>query len=493
MINAVISLCFFCLPCFLQKIILLQQLKTKLLLLNAVLLLSVAAAQTEKTNEIQRFSKALQFETISDYDSTIFNPVVYKNFITYLQQAFPLTHQKLEFKIINEYSLVYYWKGTDIKKAPILFLAHYDVVPAEASTLNQWTHPPFSGYIDNEWIWGRGAIDNKFQVMSLLETTEKLLKENFTPRQDIYFAFGHDEEIGGEQGASKIAEYLKTKNLEFDLVLDEGGIMVKDIFPGITKTIAFISTAEKGDMNIEMAVFAKGGHSSVPPKETAIDILSKAIIKLNKHPMPPRLQEPTIEMLNILAPHFDGKTRFAIKHRRLFRKKILKKLNDNTGTNALIRTVISTTMLHGGSKENSLPTFAAANLNIRIPQADTIESVMQYIHKITDDPRIQLTLKRLCHNPSPITPSNGRAWQVLSNTIKENWPDMIISPLVVPGTTDSRHYSSLSKNIFRFIPVTVNNESKEQIHGINERISLNEYRKAILFYTELIKKIGTEF
>jgi len=464
-----------------------------LLLLKAVLLLTVAAAQTEKVSEIQRLSKALQFETVSDYDSTTFDPVAYKNFIYYLQQVFPLTHQKLEFRIINDYSLLYYWKGTDSKKAPILFLAHYDVVPAEAGTLKQWVHPPFSGYIDNEWIWGRGAVDDKFQVMSLLETTENLLKENFSPYQDIYFAFGHDEEIGGEQGAQKIAEYLKTKNLEFDLVLDEGGVMIKDVFPGITKTIAFISTAEKGDMNIEMSVNEKGGHSSVPPKETAIDILSKAIIKLNKNPMPARLQEPTIEMFSILAPHFDGKTRFAIRHRRLFRKKILKQLSDNPGTNALIRTVMSTTMLRGGAKENSLPTFAAVNLNIRILQGDSIESVMRYIHQITNDSRIQLTLRRFYHNPSSITPSNGKGWQVLSNTIKENWPGIVISPLVTPGTTDSRHYSSLSKNIFRFIPVTVTNESKEQIHGINERISIIEYRKAIRFYTELIKKINTEF
>ena len=209
--------------------------------------------------------------------------------------------------------------------------------------------------------------------------------------------------------------------------------------------------------------------------------------------MPARLQEPTIEMFDILAPHFDGKTRFAIRHRRLFRKKILKQLSDNPGTNALIRTVMSTTMLRGGAKENSLPTFAAVNLNIRILQGDSIESVMQYIHKITNDSRIQLTLRRLYHNPSSITPSNGKGWQVLSNTIKETWPGIVITPLVTPGTTDSRHYSSLSKNIFRFIPVTVNNESKEQIHGINERISIIEYRKAIRFYTELIKKINTEF
>jgi carboxypeptidase PM20D1 len=471
----------------------LLQLKINLLFLNAVLFLSTATAQTATSGEVQRLSKALQFETISDYDSTSFDPSVYKNFIKYLQQVFPLTHQKLEWKIINQFSLVCYWKGSDIKKGPVLFLAHYDVVPAETSTLNKWTHPPFSGYIDNEWIWGRGAVDDKSQVMSLLETAEKLLKENFIPSPDIYFAFGHDEEIGGEQGALKIAEYFKTKKLEFEMVLDEGGVMVKDVFPGITKTIALIATAEKGDMNIEMAVFHKGGHSSVPPKETAIDILSKAILNLNKHPMPARLQEPTIEMFDALGPHFDGTTKFALKHRRFFKKKILKKLTANEGTNALIRTVISTTMLRGGMKENSLPTFAAVNLNVRILQGDSIESVMEYIQKITNDTSIQLTLKKPYHNPSPITPSNGKVWDVLSATIKENWPDVVIAPLVAPGTTDSRHYSSLSKNVFRFIPVTVNNESKEQIHGINERISINEYRKAIIFYTQLIKKINAGF
>lgn len=464
-----------------------------LFLLKAVLFTSLIAAQTEKTTEIQRLSKALQFETVSGYDSTAFDPLAYKNFIAYLQQAFPLVHQKLEFRIINVYSLVYYWKGVDNKKAPLLFLGHYDVVPAETSTLNKWAHPPFSGYIDNEWIWGRGAVDDKFQVMSLLEAAENLLKENFIPGQDIYFGFGHDEEIGGEQGAFKIAAYFKEKDLEFEMVLDEGGVMIKDIFPGITKTIAFISTAEKGDMNIEMAVFQKGGHSSVPPKETAIDILSKAIIKLNKHPMPARLQGPTIEMLKVLGPYFDGTKGFALRHHRLFKKKILKQLSKNQGTNALIRTVMSTTMLRGGAKENSLPTFAAVNLNVRILQGDTIESVMEHILKITNDTSIQLTLKKPYHNPSPITPSNGKGWQILSDVITETWPDVIISPLVAPGTTDSRHYSSLSKNIFRFIPVTLNNESKEQIHGINERIGIEEYRKSITFYTALIKKSNARF
>lgn len=468
----------------------LQQLKTILLLFNTVILTFVVSAQTEKTTEIQRLSKAIQFETVSGYDSTSFDPHVYKNFIAYLQQVFPLAHQKLELKIINQYSLVYYWKGSDGKRPPLLFLGHYDVVPAETSTLNKWIHPPFSGYIDNEWIWGRGAVDDKFQVMALIETAEKLLRENFIPAQDIYFGFGHDEEIGGEQGALKIAEYFTMKNLEFEMILDEGGIMVKDIFPGITKTIALIATAEKGDMNIEMAVYQKGGHSSVPPKETAIDILAKAITKLNKHPMPARLQQPTIEMLTNLAPYFDGKTRFALKHRRLFRKKILKKLSGNNGTNALIRTIISPTMLRGGVKENSLPTFAAVNLNVRILQGDSIESVMEYVHKITNDTSIQLILKKPYHDPSPITASNGKVWDALSATIKENWPDVIITPIVAPGTTDSRHYASLSKNVFRFIPVTMDNESKEQIHGINERIGIDEYRRSIKFYSDLIKNMN---
>jgi carboxypeptidase PM20D1 len=465
------------------------QAKIILFFLPAIIFIHPSAAQTPP--ELQRLSKAIQIQTISGTDSATFNPEHFKNFISFLQENFPLTHQRLEWKTINDYSLVYHWKGSGLSGKPVLLLAHYDVVPAEEKSLSKWQNPPFSGHIDSLFIWGRGTLDDKSSVMAMLESTENLLKENFLPSQTIYFAFGHDEEIGGYNGAKKIAEYFQ--NLEFQMVLDEGGMMAKDLFPGMKKTIAFISTAEKGDLNVELSVHEKGGHSAAPPKETAIEIIAKALIKINEHPMKARLQSPTDEMLKTLAPHLDAKTRFALRNRWLFKKKILKKLSDNYGTNSIIRTVMSPTMINGGIKENSLPAYVAANINIRALQGDSIGTVLQHLKNTIKDERVMISVKEPYHYASAITPTDSKEYSLISKTILQIYPDVVVAPLLAPGTTDSRKYASLSKNILRFIPVTLDNESKEQMHGINERISLKEYMQAIRFYTELIKNINKEY
>ena len=325
--------------------------------------------------------------------------------------------------------------------------------------------------------------------MALLETVEKLLATNFVPSQSIYFAFGHDEEIGGREGAAKTADYFKTKEIQFEYIMDEGGAILQDVLPGLKKKMAFIATAEKGDMNIALSVQDIGGHSSVPAKETAIDILAKAIVKINKAPMPARLQSPTVQMLEIMAPYLDGKSKFAVKHKWLFRKRILKELSKNYGTNALIRTIMTPTVISGGLKENSLPAFATVNINVRILQGDSVGSVVAHISKVINDDRIQLEVKASYTNASSITPASGSIWKTLHKTINSIYPGIVIAPLVLPGTTDSRHFENLTKNIFRFIPLTITKENKEQVHGINEKIGIEEYLQAIRFYSLLIKNM----
>ena len=469
-----------------------NQLKNIIFLLGIIFSSSLSVAQTNGNipEEAKRLSKALQINTISSYDSADFNPAAYLDFIGLLENSFPLLHQRLERTLINNYSLVYYWKGTNPTLLPVLFIAHYDVVPIEEQSLTKWEQAPFSGHIDDQYIWGRGANDDKFHLMALLETVEKLLATNFVPSQSIYLAFGHDEEIGGQEGAAKTADYFKDKKIQFEYIMDEGGAILQDVLPGLKKKMAFIATAEKGDMNIALSVQDIGGHSSAPAKETAIDILAKAIVKINKAPMPARLQSPTVQMLETIAPYLDGKTKFAIKNKWLFRKKILKELSKNYGTNALIRTIMTPTVISGGIKENSLPTFATVNINVRILQGDSVGSVVAHISKVINDDRIQLEVKAPYTNASSITPASGSVWKTLLETIKSIYPGIEIAPLVLPGKTDSRHYENLTKNIFRFIPLTITEENKGQVHGINEKIGIEEYQGAIKFYSLLIKNMG---
>jgi carboxypeptidase PM20D1 len=182
-----------------------------------------------------------------------------------------LVHQKLELRIVNNYSLLYEWKGTEASLLPGLFVAHFDVVPTEG--MGNWEHPPFSGHIDGDFIWGRGALDNKSQMMGMLESVEDLLRQNISPRRTLFFAFGHDEESGGDQGAGQIKSHFSDRDLKFEFILDEGGAMMKDVFPGTSAIFAFIGTAEKGYLDIGLSVRTVGGHSSVPPMENAIEIL----------------------------------------------------------------------------------------------------------------------------------------------------------------------------------------------------------------------------
>ena len=443
--------------------------------------------------ELNRLSKAIQIETVSSYDTTFFNPGKFNGFINFLQESYPLVNKQLELTIINKYSMLFCWKGKDQTLLPGLFLSHYDVVPVESCSYNKWEEPPFSGYIDDQYVWGRGAIDNKFQLMALMETIENLLSENFTPNQTIYFAFGHDEEIGGTQGASKVAMHFQQNNMQFEFIIDEGGAIVHNMFPGIKRDIAFIATGEKGDLNVELSVREKGGHSSVPQRENAIDILAKAISKINKNPIPARLQYPTDKMLYSLTPYLAGKTKFAIRNKWLFKKMILRTLSGNYATNAIVRTVITPTIIQSGIKENALPTLATANLNIRILQGNSIQSVMNYLQHTIKDNRVLIRMKNPAYEPSTISPAEGKTWNALGKTILSFYPEIVVAPMVSPATTDSRHYASLCKHIFRFTPFSITSENKDYVHGINEKIEINEYLHAISFYTSLIKNIdGSE-
>lgn len=466
------------------------------LLKLAILLLSLSihqftCAQLNIPNspELKRLSNAIQIETVSSHDTTVFKPGTFKRFIDFLQESYPLVNKHLELTIINNYSILYCWKGKDQSALPGMFLSHYDVVPVESCSYNKWGEPPFSGHIDEQYVWGRGSIDNKFQLMALMETIENLLSENYIPLQTIYFAFGHDEEIGGTEGAAKVAKYFQLNNMLFEFIIDEGGAIVHNMFPGIKRDIAFIATGEKGDLNVELSVQEKGGHSSVPQRENAIDILANAISKIKKKPIPARLQHPTDKTLDSIAPYLDGKTKFAIRNKWLFKKRILKSLSENYATNAIIRTVITPTIIQSGIKENALPTLATANLNIRILQGNNIEYVLKYLQNTIKDTRVFIRMKNPAYNPSPISPAEGKPWNALYKTIQSYYPGIIVAPMVSPATTDSRHYASLCKNIFRFTPFSITAENKECVHGINEKIGISEYLQAISFYTSLIKNI----
>lgn len=454
-----------------------------------VLVSSQAFSQSSSSLASERLARAIRFPTISYSDTSLIQYDVYAGFLDFLNATYPLAYQRLQPKIINRFSLLFTWKGSNSDLLPLLYMAHYDVVPIDTNTIDRWTAEPFSGKINNNYIIGRGAVDDKMAVIGLMETCERLLKESFKPQRTIYIAFGHDEEVGGQRGALMISKYLQQQKISFEAIIDEGSAIAKDIFPGTSKLVAFVGVAEKGDMNLLLTLKDKGGHSAAPSKETAINLLSEAIIRLRDHPMPARLTDLSKLTLRTLKPLVDGKTRFAINHMGLFKKMILKKMEANNITNAIARTVITPTIIRGGTKENILPGYAAVNLNIRILQGDSIENILGHIQQTIKNDRIRIEIAIPGMNPSPITPLPSLSYSEVKKVIEGQFPGIFVAPVLCIGATDTRHYTSLCKNIFRFIPVVIDNEDKEMIHGYNERISLPALERALNFYYELVKKM----
>jgi carboxypeptidase PM20D1 len=432
-------------------------------------------------------AQVIRFPTISSPDIN-FPQEAFRGLHAFIAQAFPKVHHTLSKEIIGDHNLLFTWQGHEARLKPVLFMAHMDVVPVETGTEASWSHPPFSGDIADGYIWGRGAMDDKFRVMAMLDAVELLIKEGFTPRRTLMFAFGYDEEIGGLNGASKIASLLDGRGLKFESIFDEGGaILNQGIFPRISKPIAMIGIAEKGYLNLELTVESEGGHSSMPPAHTAIGIMGSAIHRLEDQQFPSRLEGATHKLLQYLAPELPFSQRLMFANLWLFGFLVEGQLSRTPATNAVIRTTVAITRMQGGVKENLLPIRARVVLNVRILPGETVESAFHRIARIVDDPRV--TIKPLGQTSEPSFESSTESWgfRILTRSIREIFGEVLVAPCLIPGLTDSRHYSRLSLDVYRFSPLEIGSDDLPRIHGTNERISVENYVRAVQFYRQVIR------
>ncbi|NQZ80222.1 MAG: M20/M25/M40 family metallo-hydrolase [Colwellia sp.] len=436
-----------------------------------------------------RLSQAIQHKTISFADKSDRKPESFYKFHRFLASSFPLLHQKLTQEKINDLSLLYVWAGSDKSLKPMLLMSHLDVVPVAQETKNQWTHNPFAGEIANGIIWGRGAIDIKSGVMGIMEAVENLIAQGYQPKRSIYLAFGHDEELGGEQGAKQIAKHLKAQKLTFELILDEGGSIVSNgVIPGIESPIALIGIAEKGYVSLKLTANATGGHSSMPPKHTALGEISQAIVDLENNPFPANLTYSK-QLFNNIGPAMDTIKKAVFANMWLTEPIVEKILSASQTTNATIRTTTAATMATGSNKDNVLPTQASAIINFRIMPGETINSVTHYVTDIIDNPNINIEqLAGFGNNPSSVSITNNANFQRLKQSIYRVTQDesMIITPYLVMGGTDAKHYSELSDSIYRFAFNRFKPETLGQMHGINEQIKIDDYLDTIKFFREII-------
>ncbi|MCD4672680.1 MAG: M20 family peptidase, partial [Anaerolineaceae bacterium] len=394
-----------------------------------------------------------------------------------LEEMYPLAHKHLKREKINEFSLLYTWQGTQPELPGVLFMAHQDVVPVDPATLDAWTHPPFSGQITEDSVWGRGTLDIKSQITCTLDAVEELLTAGFQPERTIYLGYGHDEEIGGIQGASRISDDMAEKGIRLDAVVDEGGMVAEGMLPGVSTPLALIGRAEKGYLTLEISVEAEPGHSSTPPQHTAIGILSQAITRLENNPLPARLD--TIENIFRSA----GKKapflyRMVFANLWLTRGIVERMLTAKGETNAVIRTTTAVTMISGGIKDNILPREARAKVNFRLMSGETSEGTIAAVRKIINDERVQIqAVKNNGWEPSPVSRVDSPAYHTLEKTIRQFFENAAISPYLVLGATDARYYYNVCENVYRFMPIQMDSSALKLIHGIDEHISITGLEK----------------
>jgi carboxypeptidase PM20D1 len=433
---------------------------------------------------LRHFQAAVGYQTISYADPTRFDSTQFLGFRRFLETTYPLFHQRTERHTLEGYSLVYKWQGQDSSLAPVVLMAHQDVVPIEEATRTMWTVDPFAATIKDEFIWGRGTTDDKINLISQLEAAEKLMREGMVPPRTVYFVFGHDEEIGGK-GAIAVAAWMKAQNLTAEFILDEGGIITKDKLPGAKAPVALLGTAEKGYMSVTLTVAKPGGHSSMPDSETAIDILSKAVVRLRATPFEARMTEPLKGLMAAAGPVMPWLQRMAFANSWLFEPLVMKTYEKTGSGNAMIRTTFVPTILEGGLKDNVIPTVAKATANLRLLPGDNSQAVLARLNEIVADPRVKIELFGPLSEASPVTSAQGFGFTKIAAAVRKAYPQVVAAPFLMIGATDSRHFTGVSDNIIKFSPMV----DPIGFHGIDERVSLESFQTALWFYEQLLRDL----
>jgi carboxypeptidase PM20D1 len=437
----------------------------------------------------ERLAAAVRFRTVASQTDVDANAAEFLGLQAHLQASFPKVHTALQREVIGKYGLLYTWPGSDPAAAPIALMAHQDVVPIAPGTEGDWDVAPFAGTQKDGFVWGRGAWDDKGNLMAILEAVELRVGAGFKPRQTIYLAFGQDEELGGERGALQIAGLLKERGARLRWVIDEGMLVMEGAIPGLGKAAALIGVAEKGALTLQLTANATPGHSSMPPVAagtSAIGMLGEALTRLEAQQMPFALGGVGRATFDTLAPEMDAVHRVLLSNLWLFAPLVESQLKNSPSANASFRTTTALTAVNAGQAENVLPGRATALVNFRLLPGDTSDAVIQHVVRTVANPSIKVERALVSAEASRVAATDSAGYRAIARTMAELHPDVVVAPGLLIGGTDSRHFDAIAENVYRFSPIRARLEDLKRFHGTNERISTANYVELIQFYHQLI-------
>lgn len=431
---------------------------------------------------VARLQALIRIPTVSHRDPALVDTAAFDDFLAELARQFPLVHERLELTRISTHGLLFRWAGARDDR-PVVLMAHLDVVPVEG----EWTHPPFSGEVVDGQIWGRGTLDDKGQLVAVCEAVESLLGAGFTPAQDVWLSFGCDEEVSGVAAQEAVAE-LRRRGVRPWFVLDEGGAVASEAFPGVGAPIGVVGVTEKGVTSFELTVSGRGGHASTPARWGPTARLARAITRIERSPMPASVPEPTVELLRRMAPHAPLPLRPLMAGAERIKPLLTRALlAAGPEPASMVRTSFAVTTLSGSPALNVIAATAKAGVNVRIMVGDSVAGVLEHLRRTIRDDEVDIRVVEE-QEPSPVSPRD-EAFALIESTISELFPDAVPAPYVMMAATDARHFTAICERVYRFAPFRMTKAQRQAIHSYDEHLGIDAFLDGVRWYRTLIERL----